>query len=447
VGTHRWRAVGEAAWAWVMGQVHWDAGEPWLSETPDAAAAGPDEQFGDGLHSGIAGLALVLAEVKLSRDWTASERELAGGIVRRLERVSTTRREPSLSVGLASDATALRLLASAEVDPVLGRLRNLATAAGWPTTLPRFEGSINDLTLGTAGVVLTGLWAGGELGASVAQVGAQALAAAGQPADPAGRGLSWPVHPELPILHPNYSHGTAGVSAALALAGARLGRTEWVEAAARGAEHLLAIDNHNDQGLRVPHYLPHPAGNDEEEYAYGWCHGPTGTSYLFLALAAAGVPAIGGHEPLDCYRRCLHAVRSSGVPHRLRPGFWDNDGQCCGTAGVGEAFLDAAQLEAGTPDVAQHLAFAQELADALVDRAIQDDQGARWRFLEHRADPPLLPPGTGWMQGAAGIASFLLRSARVSDSGLHAPRVSRPHTLPLEALLKQRSHRSQTVPS
>lgn len=49
-----------------------------------------------------------------------------------------------------------------------------------------------------------------------------------------------------------------------------------------------------------------------------------------------------------------------------------------------------------------------------------------WRCTEHRQDPPLLPPGTSWMQGAAGIAAFLLRVARVAEHGLTAPVVDRP---------------------
>ncbi len=69
---------------------------------------------------------------------------------------------------------------------------------------------------------------------------------------------------------------------------------------------------------------------------------------------------------------------------------------------------------------------ARTMADALAGRAIRDGAGARWRFLEHRQEPPLLPPGTGWMQGAAGIAAFLLRLARVMDDGLGAPVVDRP---------------------
>ena len=66
------------------------------------------------------------------------------------------------------------------------------------------------------------------------------------------------------------------------------------------------------------------------------------------------------------------------------------------------------------------------MADALVERAIRDDAGTRWRFIEYRQDPPLLPPGTSWMQGAAGISAFLLRIARVLEDGWSATIVDRP---------------------
>ena len=68
------------------------------------------------------------------------------------------------------------------------------------------------------------------------------------------------------------------------------------------------------------------------------------------------------------------------------------------------------------------------MGDALVERAVRDEAGARWRFVEHRQDPPLLPPGTAWMQGAAGIAAFLLRLARVVDDGLGRLRWSTART-------------------
>ena len=152
----------------------------------------------------------------------------------------------------------------------------------------------------------------------------------------------------------------------------------------------------------------------------------SGTSQLFAALALAGVDEIAGLSVAWLRQQCLDAILASGVPARLRPGFWDNDGRCCGTAGVGDVLLDAAQDCAGQARAGRLLQGARTMADALAERAICDHAGARWRFTEHRQDPPLLPPGTSWMQGAAGIAAFLLRLARVMDKGLTAPVIDRP---------------------
>ncbi len=74
------------------------------------------------------------------------------------------------------------------------------------------------------------------------------------------------------------------------------------------------------------------------------------------------------------------------------------------------------------------LDFAVTLGDALVERAIHDADMAFWRFVEHRNPDPLLPPGAGWMQGAAGIAAYLFRLARVLDQGRGAQAVARMDT-------------------
>jgi hypothetical protein len=145
---------------------------------------------------------------------------------------------------------------------------------------------------------------------------------------------------------------------------------------------------------------------------------------LFTALDHAGVEQVAGESPAQWHRRCLHSIRTSGVPERRHPGFWDNDGRCCGTAGVGEVFLDSWQRLGVDAD----LAFAQVLGEALVERAVVVGDGACWRFTEHRADDPLLPPGVGWMQGAAGIAAHLMRLARVLRDGRTAPAAARLDT-------------------
>src|SRR3954471_11632063 len=132
----QYRQVAEAAWRWVQAQVREDDG-PWL---PDAVVEGatPDHPAWDrdSLYSGIAGLSLLLAELRQHRPLTGAEGDLAARVVDRLRSAAAERVEPSLYDGLAGDATALRLLApGAEVAP-LHRLVQLATPAGWLTTLP-----------------------------------------------------------------------------------------------------------------------------------------------------------------------------------------------------------------------------------------------------------------------------------------------------------------------
>jgi lantibiotic modifying enzyme len=345
------------------------------------------------------------------------------------------RTEPSLYDGLAGDAMALRMLAPGREQAAMARLAELMTPLGWNTTLevgPGPVAPVTDLIQGTAGVVLAAIWAGGEHAASIAATGGEALL---NVADRAEGGLDWAMVPGSPSRAPNYSHGTAGVATALAIAGAALGRADFTAAAAQGARHLLAVGRLDDNGFIVPHTLPYST-RDVDPVTYNWCHGPAGTSQLFAALAAAGVDEIAGRPVTWLRQRCLDAILASGVPVRLRPGFWDNDGRCCGTAGVGDILLDAAQDHADQPGADRDgagqaradrlLLGARTMADALAERAIRDRAGARWRFTEHRRDPPLLPPGTSWMQGAAGIAAFLLRMARVMDHGLTAPVVDRP---------------------
>ncbi|MEV0129771.1 lanthionine synthetase LanC family protein [Dactylosporangium sp. NPDC050688] len=429
-----YRDLGEAAWAWTLHHVHDDDG-PWLPEivTGDAPQPAADR---DTVYAGIGGLAPVLAELRLHRPLTAAETALADGIVARLAAQAETRVEPSLYDGLAGDATALRLLAPGREQVALDRLARLRTPDGWPTTFdirPDSRAPLTDVVMGSAGVVHAATWTGA---ATLMTAGGEALLRA---AEPTAAGLDWRMWPGYRSSSPNFSHGTAGVAAALAVAGHALGRTDFVEAARLGAEHVLAVGDLSGGGFVVPHTIP-PSQREVEPVTYNWCHGPAGTSQLFPALALAGVRQVGGHDVAELRRRCLRSVLTSGLPARLRPGFWDNDGRCCGTAGVGDILLDAAQdaawscgpapdgsLAAGASEAAEPLlAGARTMAGALADRALHDERGACWRFIEHREDPPLLPPRTTWMQGTAGIAAFLLRLARVEQDGLTAPVVDRP---------------------
>ncbi|MFJ5641857.1 lanthionine synthetase LanC family protein [Streptomyces sp. NPDC093223] len=421
-----YRELGEAAWTWVLGQVREDAG-PWLPETvpeEDPGEQAPDEDR-DSLYAGIAGLAPVLAEIARHRPPTAPEQALAAGIVDRLSARASVETEPSLYLGLAGHATALRLLAPGSEATVLRRLAELATPEGWRTTtafVPDSDAPLTDIVMGVAGVVMTAVWTGGPYAEQLATTGGEALL---RMADRTGAGLDWGISPGSESRCPNYSHGAAGVGAALAVAGAALRREDFVAAAVDAARHVLSVGSLADGGFVVPHTIP-PSKREVEPVTYTWCHGPAGTSHLFTALAHAGVPEVAGHAVGELRRRCLASTLASGIPDRLRPGFWDNDGRCCGTAGVGDVLLDAAQDLAGTPEAEPLVRAAVRMGDALVERALRDAAGARWRFVEYRAEHPLLPPGTSWMQGAAGIAAYLLRLARYLDTGPDAPVVSRP---------------------
>jgi len=72
------------------------------------------------------------------------------------------------------------------------------------------------------------------------------------------------------------------------------------------------------------------------------------------------------------------------------------------------------------------LTWAEELADDVLERRIADECGVRWSHTEHRLPQPQLEPSVGWMQGAAGIAGWLLRLARVERDGTSAARTRWP---------------------
>ena len=111
----------------------------------------------------------------------------------------------------------------------------------------------------------------------------------------------------------------------------------------------------------------------------------------------------------DLQDRCWRTVTGSGLPERLRPGFWDNNGRCCGTAGVLALACDRAA------ETGDGLGFATVLVTDLAVRATVDPAGARWSNVEHRAADPVLEPRQGWAMGNAGIVRELLRFARLED--------------------------------
>ena len=75
--------------------------------------------------------------------------------------------------------------------------------------------------------MLAAVWAGGEEARTIATTGGEALLAV---ADTTEAGLDWAMVRDWPCRMPNYSHGTAGIATALAVAGQALGRPDFVDA-------------------------------------------------------------------------------------------------------------------------------------------------------------------------------------------------------------------------
>jgi lantibiotic modifying enzyme len=258
-------------------------------------------------------------------------------------------------------------------------------------------GGVTDIISGAAGTGLFLLYAARELDDKAAR---ELAVAAGRRlielGRPAAGGLKWAMSPTFKRLMPNFSHGTAGNAYFLASLYLETKDKAFLEAALAGANYLKAVAKTEGDVCLIFHHEPEGEGL----FYLGWCHGPTGTARLFYRL----FQATGDREWLEWVKRSARAVTDSGIPEKRPPGFWNNVGPCCGSAGVAEFFLD---LHRATGD-RSYLAFSRRITDDLLKRATRDEKGTRWIQAEHRIQPDLLVAQTGYMQGAAGIGMWLL---------------------------------------
>jgi lantibiotic modifying enzyme len=372
-----------------------------------------DGELADFLYSGTAGVLLGCAEATAAgldiAQLAASARDRLLHLVRDPDAANLP--DDGLFTGWAGIAVALRAWSRVTGDDDAAEAAEQVTEriAGRVPQPPSGPPHYTDIISGDAGVLLALLDSGSGAAIAAAHLVAGRLV---DVAEPGPDGLHWRMTAGWPSLQPGFSHGTAGTAYALALAGQALHRPDLVDTAVRGAEALLAVGQHAS-GWAVP--LVIPPRPDVPAVNYGWCHGPTGTVRLFLALQQIG-PQPRWQAAID---GCLQALRDSRLPARLYPGYWDNLGRCCGTAGVGQLLLDRYQA---TRDPAL-LSWADTLADDVVGRALPTPSGVTWSNTEHTRTPPDLPPEPGLMQGATGIAAWLARlhALHTSADPGHAP--------------------------
>jgi hypothetical protein len=98
------------------------------------------------------------------------------------------------------------------------------------------------------------------------------------------KAIDWPDARVTPVYMPNFSHGCAGISYALARAGHALNRPDLVDVATAGATRLLDLGARSDESILVPHSVP--TRNPD-------FHSPTAGAMGPLGRALAGTPSSG----------------------------------------------------------------------------------------------------------------------------------------------------------
>lgn len=366
-------------------------------EVDDGLAWRParDEDLDPTLYQGGAGIALALLEAHRH----FGDESYADAAVRTGRSIAASIRSvdhASLYFGLTGMAFVLRSIDSSLGDPLAGTASRQAMAL----VRERFDGTRwsedFELLAGNAGIALGALACGDE------DLALLAVRPYVRTAEVTEHGVQWEDRVgEVSRLH-HLSHGTLGIVAALAAVGGATGGDELVELALLGAADVVSRNEAGPAGFLVPHSDPQYRPERVPRYSYGWCHGPAGDAQVFRRLELVTGDRAWG----DLVERCWATVVASGLPARTEPGFWDNNGRCCGTAGVLALACD--RFAQGRNDHA----FAEVLVQDLVTRATRDKDGARWSNVEHRAAPSDLAPRTGWASGNAGIVRELLRYCR-----------------------------------
>jgi hypothetical protein len=388
---------GEAAESLALGALDWilgsargtEAGLTWAATVPGAEA-----NFS--LYHGAAGIVLALLEAQQHfEDDRYGDAAIRGAAA--IAAAADHEGHCSLYFGLAGMAVALHAVhaqlgdspAGTAARRALGQVRSRFDGQRW--------GVMFELLGGNAGIALGALHAGDP---GLAVLAAEPYLST---ADPTPGGVNWAVRPSPPRSH-HIAHGTLGIAYALAAVGTAAGRRDLAELALQGAADVVARDEAGPEGFVVPHSDPQHRPDLIERYSYGWCNGPTGDAQVFRLLGSV----TGDAAWAALADRCWHTVTHCGLPRRLRPGFWDNNGRCCGTAGILALACDR------HVERAEDLGFADVLVADLTARATIDADGVRWSNHEHRATPSALDPRTGWAMGNAGIIRELLRFARAS---------------------------------
>jgi lantibiotic modifying enzyme len=317
-------------------------------------------------------------------------------------------------LSLATGDQSFRTLARSAYLQILEQASAIGAGMGWIEPMPfsditghSGDREIYDLSVGAAGVGLLSLYAHEH------QLHPDALDHARRICDrllevgeTTTDGTRWKVMSDMPWTFnaPNFAHGAAGVGYLLARTAQSTGDPRYLQAAIEAANYVVSRSYPSGDG----HLVCHNEDRQPPDLFYlGVCHGPAGTGRLMYLLYT-----LTGDEKWDRWLRGnVTGLLATGAPERRTPGLWLNYGQCCGDAGIGDY---ACYLLRATGDTS-YRELAQRIAEQLIRNTTPSQIGHAWQQAEHRSRPDFVETQTGYMQGAAGIGSFLLHLATVDE--------------------------------
>ncbi len=317
-------------------------------------------------------------------------------------------------LSLATGDQTFRAMAQSVYLQILAQASEIGAGIGWIEPMPfsditghTGDREIHDLSVGAAGVGLVCLYAHErELHPEALDHARRICDRLLEVGESTPDGKRWTVMSDMPWTFnaPNFAHGAAGVGYLLARTFQATADVRYLDAAQEAGSYVMSRSYPSGSG----HLVCHTEDRQPPDLFYlGVCHGPAGTGRLMHLLHAL----TGDLQWSHWLRGNVVGLIATGAPEYRSPGLWQNYGQCCGDAGIGDY---ACYLLRATGD-AMYRDLAQRIAGQLIQSRAEGYVGYAWQQAEHRSRPDFLETQTGYMQGAAGIGSFLLHLATVDD--------------------------------
>lgn len=400
-------------------RIEGDAGVTW-KRTPGSSSAPPKT-----LYHGSAGVVVFYLELhRATEDPAHLETAVAAGDDLLAYVDATEGLSAAIYSGWPGYVFVLNELAKASAQPrfrdgakkalekLMGQSEPLGSGIGWIEPMPfsditgmTGDREVLDLSIGAAGVGLVLMYAHRQ------GLDERALGWARQTADrllemsvDTPDGPNWLMMADMPFpfTAPNFAHGAAGVGYFLADLHRETGDQTYLDTALAAAEYVKAKTEPSGDGFLVCHTDENPG-----LFYLGVCHGPAGTGRFMYLLGEI----TGDDAWLDWMHANMAGLLATGVPEVRTDGLWTNYGQCCGDAGLGDYALSLHRATGRD----EYLDLARRIEAAIIAASDLSEGQRSWAQAEHRSRPDFLEVQTGYMQGAAGIGSFLLHLATIDE--------------------------------